>query len=302
MCRDLAIVWIVAISCACPAAEWELHEVVTLHDDKLELSESQQMTLTTIGDPYFYARNALVESRDALDKSIAELKASHAQAVRDALTQPQQAILAQLFREWKETESEGQLDRDVDHLTSLLPILKKLRAIKSVAVLEGLERKAMELPKPAPNGPAMIQVDKHFFFEQPIELDKDDELSIMQTVTDYRSFDTYAGGKFCGGFHPDVNIRLVTDHGIVQMLVCFGCAEIRIIDGGTELMVEIEKQAYSALEMICRRTFRHRKGRVRPVVFPETRKAEPSKDLSSRSRTSNPLFKKPGDPASEPHR
>lgn len=29
---------------------------------------------------------------------------------------------------------------------------------------------------------------------------------------------------------------------------------------------------------------------------------EPSKDLSSRSRTSNPLFKKPGDPASEPHR
>jgi acyl carrier protein len=29
--------------------------------------------------------------------------------------------------------------------------------------------------------------------------------------------------------------------------------------------------------------------------------AEPSKDLSSRSRTSNPLFKKPGDPASESH-
>ena len=30
--------------------------------------------------------------------------------------------------------------------------------------------------------------------------------------------------------------------------------------------------------------------------------AEPSKDLSSRSRTSNPLFKKPGAPASEPQR
>jgi hypothetical protein len=38
------------------------------------------------------------------------------------------------------------------------------------------------------------------------------------------------------------------------------------------------------------------------VVWPMERLAEPSKDLSSRSRTSNPLFKKPGAPASEPHR
>ena len=53
-----------------------------------------------------------------------------------------------------------------------------------------------------------------------------------------------------------------------------------------------------------RRRLRERqKTSGRKIVSGSVKKhTEPSKDLSSRSRTSNPLFKKPGDPASEPQR
>lgn len=266
MIRYAVVFCTAAVCVACCAGEWELHEFLLLHDDELQISDAQQHNLQTVQEPLFVARTSLAQSRDAIDDGIRQIKEAHAAAVRDVLTPDQQNRLDELFGEWTESASKDQLTKDVDHLTRLLPVLEKLKVLKAVTVLEGLERTRMAAPKP-PNGPAMVQVDKHFFFEQPVELSKDDQLLLEQTVTSYRSFGTYAGGKFCGGFHPDANIRLATQNGMIQMLVCFGCAEIQIVDGANSVMVEIEKEAYWALEAICRRSFRHREGGVIPKVF-----------------------------------
>jgi hypothetical protein len=276
MIRESAILWAVAVCLTCPAAEWSLHDVIRLQEEELALSDAQKQTLLTIEDAYMCAIDALDKSRKTMEEAIAGARIANAAAINDVLTQDQQATLGDMFREFRESESQEQLARDVEHLAQLLPTLKKLKAIKSVTVLEGLERKGMDLPKPPPNGPPMVQVGTHFFFEQPLELDEDVQLAIKETVGNYRYFGAYAGGKFCGGFHPDANIRIDTDHGMIQMLVCFGCAEIRIVDGAGELMVEIEKEAYWALEAICRRSFRHRKAGVIPAALSVIKKAEPS--------------------------
>jgi len=280
--RVSAILWAVAGCVTCTAAELDLHDVVMLQQHALALSQAQEGMLLTIEDAYAEAIDAIDKSRNAMEDAGKRAREARAAAIDDVLTQDQQATLGRMFRELRKSGSQEQLAKDVEHLAQLLPTLKKLKAIKSVTVLEGLEREGMNLPKPPPNGAAMVQVDTHFFFEQPLELNGDDQLALRETLGNYRSFDAYGGGKFCGGFHPDANIQLVTDDGTIQMLVCFGCAEMRIGDGASNLMVEIDKDAYSTLRTMCRRSFRHRQGRLIPAAFPDMKKAEPGVGAASR--------------------
>jgi hypothetical protein len=242
----------------------------------LEVSEEKEEVISDIDVSFNRAKNALRETRRALEQAIVEARQAQSAAIRAVLSEEERDTLDDLLHGHRERLSRKQITADVAYLKSLLPILEKLKAIQSMTVLEGTARKEEDLPKP-PKVPAVVHVDKHVFFEPQLDLDLDDELRLREVVRSYRSFSAYAGGKFCGGFHPDANIRLVTEHGMVQMLVCFSCHEVQIIDGKTALMVELEDDAYEDITRICSRGFRHR----RPAAAEENM-AEQSNAADSR--------------------
>ena len=127
-----------------------------------------------------------------------------------------------------------------------------------MTLLEGPEHKRMEMPKAPADGQSVEFVGEHFFFKEPLVLNREDELSVLSTASSYKSFRPFRGFKGCGGFHPDLNIRMTTQHGVVQILVCFGCAEVLFVDGENRALVEIEGAAYQTLFNVCRRNFRQR--------------------------------------------
>ena len=77
--------------------------------------------------------------------------------------------------------------------------------------------------------------------------------------------------------------------------------EVFLVLKGQELVAGVDEQERVIVRLAAGELSREEVAEwFRSRISPYS--AEPSKDLSSRSRTSNPLFKKPGGPAPEPQR
>lgn len=224
----------------------------------VEVSEEQADQIRDVEDEFATELKPLEQQVEELTEKLVA-KRQEFENKRLGLLTPQQreAMLAERFRSGETSLREKQAD-DIRHLRKLIPILKKLQTRQSLSVLEGPERKSMELPTAPADDPAVEHVGKHFFFKEPLVLNSEDELTILSTATSYRSFHPFRGLKFCGGFHPDANIRIVTQHGTIQMLVCFGCGEVLFIDGENQVRADIESTAYQTLRDVCDRNFRKR--------------------------------------------
>lgn len=233
-------------------------DVVYFGDDKIEVSEEQAERIREVQKRFDEESELQRKQLQELTKSLASQRAAVDTAKLNLLSAGQRAALAIRRQKRQEEEWRTRQANEIEHIKNLLPILEKLRATKSFSILEGPQRKGMDLPKAPVDEQSIVYVGKHFFFSDPLALPPDEEIAAVATAGSYKSFGAYLGGKLCGGFHPDANLRFITEHGTVQVLVCFGCAEAMLIDGESRLMVEIEREAYNALRDICMRNFRHR--------------------------------------------
>jgi hypothetical protein len=227
-------------------------------DEAVEVSEEQAEQIGEVEEEFKTELNTLEQQLEELTEKLA-IKRKELESKRLNLLTPQQreAMLAERFKSGEALLRDKQAG-EIRHLRILLPILEKLKTRQSITVLEGPERKSMELPTAPADDSSVEHVGKHFFFKEPLVLNSEDELAILSTVTSYRSFHPFRGLKFCGGFHPDANIRIVTQHGTIQMLVCFGCGEVLFVDGENRVHTDIESTAYQTLRVVCLRNFRKR--------------------------------------------
>ncbi len=226
--------------------------------DMIEVSKEQAELISEVEEKFYEESELLEEQLQAVKKSIASKRAAVDTAKLNLLSADQRATLAMSRQQRQEDEWRTRQVDEIEHLNNILPILEKLRTTKSFSILEGPQRKGMALPTAPLDERSIVHVGEHFFFSDPLALPRDDEIVAVATASSYKSFSAYEGGKLCGGFHPDANLRLITEHGAVQVLVCFGCAEAKFVDGESQLMVEIEREAYNSFRDICLRNFRHR--------------------------------------------
>jgi hypothetical protein len=225
-------------------------------DDTIAISSEQSERFDELEEGLGTAVDSM---RDEIKKLQTEYEAKRKffeTARLNLLTPAQKAELQKTRRTRLLNESAQQESRDIDFLAEFLPILRDMKTIKALSVLEGPQRTGNGEIQPPNSNDTVIFVGKHYFFSSPLKLDEDDELSLTSTVRNYKSFAAYAGGKMCGGFHPDANIQIKTANTAISMLICFGCSEARIISGDVDRMVELEPHAYSTLRTICYRHFR----------------------------------------------
>lgn len=243
---------------------WMVISIATAQDrsdvfinDVIELTDEQFDQIQEVESQFNEEIKILEKDRDEVIKRITAKHTEYENKRLGLLTSDQKSVLTAERRKRQEEEYREVQSREIEHLKKLLPILEKLRSTESISILEGPQRTGKDLPT-ALNDQSVVHVGKHFFFAEPLALSRDDEISALATMSSYKSFGAYLEGKFCGGFHPDANIQLLTKHGTVQALLCFGCQEVKFIDGENHLMVEVETDAYRILRDLCLRNFRHR--------------------------------------------
>jgi hypothetical protein len=227
-------------------------------DEAVEVSEEQADQIRELEEEYTTELEPLDQQQEELsDKLFIKRKEFQEKKLSILTPQQREAMLAERFKRGEAKLREKQAV-DIMHLRELLPILEKLQTRQSISVLEGPQRKSMELPTAPADDSSVEHVGKHFFFKEPLVLNSEDELLFLSTATSYKSFSPFSGFKGCGGFHPDANIRIATQHGTIQILVCFGCREAMIIDGENLVHTDIESTAYQTLRAVCLRNFRKR--------------------------------------------
>jgi hypothetical protein len=236
-------------------------------DEAVEVSEEQADQIWELEEEYTTELRPLDQQHEELSDKLF-IKRKEFQEKKLSILTPQQrdAMLAERFQRGEAKLREKQAV-DIMHLRELLPILEKLQTRQSISVLEGPERKSMELPTAPADDPTVEHIGQHFFFKEPLVLNSEDELLFLSTATSYKSFSPFSGFKGCGGFHPDANIRIATQQGTIQILVCFGCREAMIIDGENRVHTDIEPTAYQTLRAVCVRNFRKRDPAARGGFF-----------------------------------
>lgn len=84
------------------------------------------------------------------------------------------------------------------------------------------------------------------------------------------SFDNHTDTNFanlqplqaCGGFHPDFCLEWQDGDATYQVLICFGCYEVKCYGPRTELWCDIQESAYDQFKKVLRK---YRKSRPAPV-------------------------------------
>ena len=84
-----------------------------------------------------------------------------------------------------------------------------------------------------------IKIQKHFFYEQPLDVPPEAVASLRALCAAADSFRSWSPGKECMGFHPDFALQWSNSDSTVWFLICFGCFEMQIDSPRGRLMMDL---------------------------------------------------------------
>jgi hypothetical protein len=91
------------------------------------------------------------------------------------------------------------------------------------------------------------------FYERPLSVAAADVEELRRLCAAADSFSTYAGPKACGGYHPDYCLSWKDGATTYELLICFGCHEMKFFDPKHEELVDIRKDAFERFEAILKK-------------------------------------------------
>lgn len=237
-------------------------EPVSLFIEGIEISGSELQSEALYGLQHKYE-----EKIAQLEETIREAKSKQKEMWNEyeieylkVLNKKQRQQLESALREEAIFKLKERLEIDSQYLKGMGSILPVIGDATTVELYEGLKRTGMNAFVMAEPDEDTFKVLSHTFYKPKLTLTALDTTTLQGICSDYRSFAGYRGGKFCGGFHPNVLIRFSGPDGQIDMLLCFGCSEALIKTDEKNVMLEIESPAYKKFrELILPLLPHHRK-------------------------------------------
>jgi hypothetical protein len=193
-----------------------------------------------------------------LHSKLQELESARDAKIEALLTPDQLRIV----RETHLKKLREKVTRDIAYLRDFGSVVAELANAETLVAYEGLPRKDEDedetKAKPEIDGAKTFQIDGFDFFTQPLTVSPKTVEQFRRVVADYRSFESYGGPYFCGGYHPDLCLEWRTNGQVYRVCICFGCYEARIIGPKKTLMFDIDDAAYKNLYQIAKTVFKHR--------------------------------------------
>lgn len=133
--------------------------------------------------------------------------------------------------------------------------VRSMSSAETVSIWEGVERSvdADDISEFARRH-EVRSIRGHAFYSKPLVCSGLAAARLTALVVDRKTLAGPGGGKFCGGFHPD----LALDYGSVTVLVCFGCRDLRYHTAQASVTFDMTEQSLANFEAFARETFRHR--------------------------------------------
>lgn len=136
-------------------------------------------------------------------------------------------------------------------LARFKPVSVGIRRATALTLYEGLPHPVWEaesLKKELTSGKKIMRAQGFPFYARPLPLRAAAVERLRVLCADEASYTTYQGPKMCGGYHPDHCLVWQDGEVTYQLLVCFGCHEMKIFGPAGEIMADIRPKAFEAFE------------------------------------------------------
>ena len=182
---------------------------------------------------------ALRQARDAVTSELAGLE-------RERRARVEAEFGAEQWRQLAAHRRESLVQRHDDRSaeTAAIRLLARVAASRGLAVFEGLPRSVArdEVARLAEKD-EVFAADGHWFRREPVPCDERLAARITATWADADALIPHRPGKMCGGFHPDLRLVFDAEPDEVELLVCFGCDEVRIRNAEMSLVFDLTVEA-----------------------------------------------------------
>jgi len=135
------------------------------------------------------------------------------------------------------------------------PITEGVRHAATLVLYEGLPHPVWEKAqfKQELATQKTIQVHRYPFYEHSLLVAPEDVESLRRLCADPGSYWSYSGPKLCGGYHPDYCLAWNDGNRTYELLICFGCHEMKLYDAKHELKADVREGAYKRLQEILQK-------------------------------------------------
>ncbi|MGJ8641560.1 MAG: hypothetical protein ACSHYA_19370 [Opitutaceae bacterium] len=140
-------------------------------------------------------------------------------------------------------EAEKSADLSKESLADLPHFTECAESFEVLELLEGLPRSAT-LSKSSKGEfmeRAVVKLDRHSFYEEPLETPANDEAILRSLLSDTALYKPHSGMERCGGFHPDFGVKLLSKSEVAYVYICFGCDEIKAYRGKKALHADLSR-------------------------------------------------------------
>ncbi|RYD84048.1 MAG: hypothetical protein EOP84_06610 [Verrucomicrobiaceae bacterium] len=140
----------------------------------------------------------------------------------------------------------------VTNLSQLTTAFEGIVRAGSLSLYEGLphptaERELFQREK---NSQEIVQFGGEPFYQTPLEVKPGDEELLRRFCSSAESFAVYSGPKRCGGFHADYCLQWQEGDVKWQVLVCFGCQEVKFYGPDTALRADVGPEVFKRLQAL----------------------------------------------------
>jgi len=130
-----------------------------------------------------------------------------------------------------------------------------------VVIREGLphpnnEEQAFRAEKAS--GKPMVELAGYPFYQGPLTLSPTDQTALIAVLRTAGTYQTFAGEKKCGGFHPDYAVEWRDGATTRTTLICFECGEVKISGPSGEHRYDLAPEVREALKQVLTSYRRHR--------------------------------------------
>lgn len=235
--------WLAALSSQDPLDR----HFVFIDDTTLEMSAEQAERIQSIRDQTTDQTDPWLESRQQADSQIRRAERQAREAVWQLLSDDQRlAILDNQRQSLRIMAGET-----ATHFSGMAKFMAFSGQADTATVWEGLSRdEDGNVIQPAADD-KLITIHKHTFYEPSLTLTTELELELWKLLIEARTFQPYAGARMCGGFSPDVCIRLTHGDQHADVLICLTCEEAQIELGETRLPVDFDSHALDRIRHWC---------------------------------------------------
>ena len=135
-------------------------------------------------------------------------------------------------------------------LKQFTPISKGISRASGLTVFEGLPHQMFEAAqlKKELATKKTIRLHRFPFYERPLPIAADMIEPLRRLSASTKSYRTYSGPKFCGGFHPDYCLAWSDGDTTYHLLICFNCHEMKLFGPKSNLILDIREDAYEAFK------------------------------------------------------